>query len=148
MRVRPPADAAFFVHYNWFWLDRSLRDPAIRFRLIRLPPRGALVAVAAYGPFEAIDQDASSRIPGIGEIYHLVVDAKRVRQGLGRRAALAVLDDMAARMPGMTAIRVGHHPDNRGAAGLFGALGFVPIGEKVDHETGTRDVLRERPAGS
>src|SRR5436305_17862 len=100
MRVRPPADMAHFLHYNRFWLDRSLRDPAVRFRLVRLLPRRSLVGVVAYGQFEPIDQDASSRIVHIGEIYHLVVDQARARRGLGssiaRRALLALRAELPA----------------------------------------------------
>ena len=143
MRVRPPAASAFFVHYNWFWLDRSLRDPAVRFRLARTLPRRATVGVVAYGPFEPVDQDPSSRMADIGEIYHLVVDRTRIGQGLGRRLASAALDLLREELPGIKAVRVGHHPDNIAAANLFASLGFVQIGEKIDHETSTRDVLRE-----
>jgi RimJ/RimL family protein N-acetyltransferase len=147
MRVRAPAGMAHFVHYNWFWLDRSLRDPAIRFGLARLLPRRALVGVVAYGPFEPVDQDPASRIAQIGEIYHLVVDRARAGQGLGRRIARRALAALRAELPAITAVRVGHHPANAASARLFAALGFTPIGEKVDHETGTRDVLRELDLG-
>jgi ribosomal protein S18 acetylase RimI-like enzyme len=142
-RVRPPADAAFFVHYNSFWLNRALRDPAVRFMLVRTP-RQALVAVVAYGPHVQIDQDPSSRIDDIGEIYHLVVDRRRARQGLGRRIAQALLDRLPDELPGIKAVRVGHHPANARAQRLWESLGFVCIGQKADHETGTADVLLER----
>lgn len=52
-----------------------------------------------------------------------------------------------AELPAITAVRVGHHPAHAASARLFVALGFMPIGEKVDHETGTRDVLRELDLG-
>ncbi len=42
MRMRAPPASRPFVHYNWFWLDRSLADPEIRFRLIRQGPRQGL----------------------------------------------------------------------------------------------------------
>jgi ribosomal protein S18 acetylase RimI-like enzyme len=143
MRVRPPAAAAFFVHYNSFWLDRVLRDPSVRFRLVRTLPRRALVAVVAYGPHEAIDQDPSSRIAEIGEIYHLVVDRERARQGLGRRISQAVLELLFSELPGIKSVRVGHHPENVQARRLWESLGFVSFGQKLDHETGTADVLLE-----
>jgi ribosomal protein S18 acetylase RimI-like enzyme len=143
MRVRPPAASAHFVHYNWFWLDRSLRDPAVRFRLARILPQRTTVGAVAYGPFEPIDQDPSSRTADIGEIYHLVVDRTRTGQGLGRHLVRAALDLLREELPDIKAVRVGHHPENVGAAKLFASLGFVQIGEKVDHETSTRDVLRE-----
>lgn len=147
MRVRALAAMAHFVHYNWFWLDRSLRDRAICFRLARLLPRRALVGVVAYGPFEPVDQDPASRVAHIGEIYHLVVDRARAGQGLGRRIARRALAALRAELPAITAVRVGHHPAHAASARLFVALGFMPIGEKVDHETGTRDVLRELDLG-
>jgi RimJ/RimL family protein N-acetyltransferase len=142
-RVRPPAEMVSFVHYNWFWLDRSLRDPAVRFRLVRTLPHRELVGIIAYGPFESIDQDPSSRIINIGEIYHLVVDCARVGQGLGRRISCAAVDLLREEFPGLKAVRVGHNPENKAAARLYGSLGFIPIGEKIDHETSTRDVLLE-----
>ena len=95
MRVRPAAAQAFFVHYNWFWLDRSLRDPAVHFKLVRAAPRGGLVAVVAYGPYDARDQDPTSRVPGSSEIYHLVVDHKRAGQGLGRQITEAVINPVS-----------------------------------------------------
>ena len=147
MRVRPSDEMAHFVHYNRFWLDRSLRDPAVRFRLARLLPRRALVGVVVYGPFESTEQDASSRIDDIGEIYHLVVDRARIGQGFGRRIARRALAALRAEYPAIAAVRIGHHPANAASARLFAALGFTPIGEKVDRETGTRDVLREPVIG-
>ncbi len=143
MRVRPPPEAARFVHYNWFWLDRSVADPAIRFCRVRAGPRGGVAAVVAFGPHEVMDGDPSSRLPNFGEIYHLVVDRNRARQGIGRAAVLAAAARMATDAPELTAIRIAHNPGNLAAAALFASLGFRPIGEKVDAEDGTRDVLRE-----
>ncbi len=54
---------------------------------------------------------------------------------------------MTTAMPGLNAIRIGHNPRNAAAAALFAGLGFRRIGEKIDAEDGTRDVLLEaRPA--
>ncbi len=84
-RIRPPAGTAHFVHYNRFWLDRSLADPAIRMCLVRGGLRNALVGVVAFGPHEAVDGDPASRMNGVGEVYHLVIDRSRGRQGSAAR---------------------------------------------------------------
>ena len=52
--------------------------------------------------------------------------------------------ELRARLPGITAIRVAHHPQNIVASRLYAGLGFVIVGEKVDAETRIRDALRER----
>ena len=142
-RVRAPAGMGRFVHFNWFWLDRALADPAIRFALIAGGPRGGIVGCMAYGPHEQIDLDPASRLDSVGEIYHIVVDRARAGLGLGRSAILAGIDALAAIDPGLGAVRVSHHADNVAAARLYASLGFQPIGEKIDGETGIRDSLLE-----
>src|SRR5262249_45462646 len=102
-----------------------------------------LVGCVAYGPHEAVDLDLSSRVRDIGEIYHLVIDRHAVEHGYGTATVSAVIDALRAAMPGMRAVRVNHHRDNVTAAAFFERLGFVRIGEKIDGETGIRDVLRE-----
>ena len=66
--MRAPAGLESFVHYNWFWLDRALADPAIQFRLIRAGARRKLAGVVAFGPHEPVDLDPASRRPHLGEI--------------------------------------------------------------------------------
>jgi hypothetical protein len=80
-RIRAPIGMGAFVHFNWFWLDRALVDPEIRFALIRGGARGGIAGCLAYGPHECIDLDPSSRVPGVGEIYHIVIDYKHAGRG-------------------------------------------------------------------
>src|SRR5262249_38736471 len=129
-------------HYNRFWFDRAAVDPAIRFSLIRAGPRGGLAGCIAFGPHEAIDGDPSSRVAGIGEIYHIVIAAARAGRGIGTEAICRAITLMRTH-PALTAARVGHHPNNQVAARLYDGLGFRIIGEKLDAESGIRDVLRE-----
>lgn len=145
MRMRAPPASRPFVHFNWFWLDRALADPEIRVRLIRRGPRRGLVGVIAFGPHEAVDLDPSSRRHDIGEVYHVVIGENFAGRGLGVAAVHAAAKELAAAWPAMHAIRVGHNPKNVAAAAFFRRLGFKHIGEKVDGETGTRDVLLEMP---
>lgn len=142
-RIRPPAGMGHFVHYNWFWLDRSLADPVIRFDLVRVGPRRGLKGCIAYGPHEAVDLDPASRLDGVGEIYHVVIDRASVGQGVGRGSILAALVKLQRYMPRLQAVRVSHHVDNAAARKLYAKLGFIEIGEKIDGETGIRDRLLE-----
>lgn len=142
-RVRPSREVAHFVHWNHFWLDRAEADPAIRMYLLRAGARHALIGCIALGPHEPIDLDPSSRPPGIGEIYHIVIDRSRARRGFGRDAIRLALAELSRTLPGLRSVRLSHHPDNLAAARLYDRLGFVVVGEKVDGETGIRDVLRE-----
>jgi ribosomal protein S18 acetylase RimI-like enzyme len=142
-RVRAPLGMGPFVHFNWFWLDRARADPEIRFRLIRAGPRRKLVGVIAFGPHEPVDLDPSSRRPHLGEVYHIVVDRHSARRGYGAAAILLAIDELRRLMPRLCAVRVAHHPKNEAAARLYKRLGFTIIGEKVDGETGIRDVLLE-----
>jgi hypothetical protein len=80
-RIRGPVGMGRFVHRNWFWLDRALADPAIRFVLIRGGARGGITGCLAYGPHERIDLDPCSRMPRVGEIYHLVIDRNHTGRG-------------------------------------------------------------------
>src|ERR1051326_8787695 len=84
-RLRPRRGTAHFVHYNWFWFDRAMADPAVCFMLARAGARGKLVGCLAFGLHERVDLDPSSRLPDVGEIYHIVID--RSSQGLGVGAA-------------------------------------------------------------
>jgi RimJ/RimL family protein N-acetyltransferase len=143
-RVRAPPAMAGFVHFNWFWLDRALADRAIRFRLVRTGRRRKLVGVIAFGPHEPVDLDPRSRKPHIGEIYHVVIDRGAARGGLGTLAIESAIGELQRRMPRLRAVRVAHHPANAAAARLYEKIGFAIVGEKVDGETGIRDVLLER----
>lgn len=146
-RIRPPREMAAYVHYNWFWLDRSLADPAISFDLVRSGPRRRLVGVVAYGPHETRDQDPASRIADCGEIFHVVVDRLATRRGYGHAIVGAAIRCLLDANPACMRLRIGHHPDNQASARLFAAFGFRQVGIKEDHETGTRDVLMEAARG-
>jgi RimJ/RimL family protein N-acetyltransferase len=132
-----------FVHFNWFWLDRALADPEIRFLLIRGGPRGGITGCLAYGPHEVVDLDPPSRMPEVGEIYHLVIDRKYTGQGQGTRAITAAIGRLRGLDPTLKAVRVAHHADNKVAANLYAQLGFVKVGDKIDRETGIIDRLLE-----
>ena len=79
--------------------------------------------------------------PAIGRV---VSNPDFRRHGFGRTLMLEAIRETRRLYPGQ-GIRIGAQ---RYLEKFYGSLGFVPIGDKVDHETGTRDVLRERPAGS
>lgn len=140
-RIRAPIGAGRFVHFNWFWLDRALADPEIQFSLIRGGLRDGITGCLAYGPHERVDLDPSSRMPGVGEIYHIVIDRQHVERGQGTHAILAGIEALRAIIPRLSAVRISHHVDNIAAARLYARLGFVEIGEKIDGETGIRDRL-------
>jgi ribosomal protein S18 acetylase RimI-like enzyme len=143
-RIRAPVGMGRFVHWNRFWLDRALADPAIVMFLLRAGPREEIVGCLALGLHEAIDLEPASRVATIGEFFHLVIDRRRIGRGFGRAAVEAGVHELRLRLPGITAIRLAHHPQNVAAARLYEGLGFAVIGEKIDKETGIHDVLRER----
>lgn len=142
-RIRPPVGMGRFVHYNWFWLDRAIRDPAISFALVRGGPRKGVTGCIAFGPHEQVDLDPRSRLPRVGEIYHVVIDRRFVGRRHGPDAIAAAVSLMRTLDPAMLAVRVSHHAENAIAARLYSRLGFRQIGEKVDGETGIRDKLLE-----
>jgi len=84
-RIRAPIGMGHFVHFNWFWLDRALADPEIQLSLILGGSRGGVTGCLAYGPHEPVDLVPSSRMPGVGEIYHIVIDRKQLGKGKARR---------------------------------------------------------------
>jgi ribosomal protein S18 acetylase RimI-like enzyme len=147
-RIRAPEGMGRFVHFNWFWLDRAIDDPAITFALIRSGARGGITGCIAYGPHERIDLDPMSRVPSVGEIYHIVVDRKHACRGIGPAAIAAAITAMRAHDRTMASVRVSHHAENTVAAKLYARLGFVPVGDKVDGETGIHDRLLELPLSS
>lgn len=142
-RIRAPIGMGHFVHFNWFWLDRALADPVIKFALIRGGSRGGVTGCLAYGPHETIDLVPSSRMPGVGEVYHIVIDRKHAGQGQGAHAIVAGIEALRRLDPNLKAVRVSHHADNEAAARLYARLGFVEVGEKIDGEAGIHDRLLE-----
>ena len=118
-RIRTPIGMGRFVHFNWFWLDRALADPEIQLSLIRGGSRGGITGCLAYGPHERVDLDPSSRMPGVGEIYHVVIDRKHTGRGQGTRAIVAGIGALRASIPNLNAVRVSHHADNNAAAKLY-----------------------------
>jgi RimJ/RimL family protein N-acetyltransferase len=94
-------------------------------------------------PHETIDLDPASRRDDVGEIYHIVIDRKFAEHGLGTATiglAIAALRDAMSKL---RAVRVAQHPKNIPAAKLYAKLGFAFAGEKIDGETGIKDVLLE-----
>ena len=144
-RIRGPRAMRHFVHWNWYWLDRALSDAAIGMFLLRAGPRNGIVGCLALGPHEPVDLDPASRVWTLGELFHLVIDARHTGRGYGRAATEAAIVELRLRLPAMTAVRVAHHARNAVAAHLYEGLGFVVVGEKVDAETDIHDVLRQRP---
>jgi RimJ/RimL family protein N-acetyltransferase len=142
-RIRAPIGMGHFVHFNWFWLDRALADPEVQFSLILGGSRGGVTGCLAYGPHEPVDLVPSSRMPGVGEIYHIVIDRKYAGQGQGAQAIGAGIEALRALDPKLKAVRVSHHADNEAAAKLYARHGFVEVGEKIDGETGIHDRLLE-----
>ena len=81
-------------------------------------------------------------MPGVGEIYHVVIDRKHAGRE-GARAIVAGIGALRALIPNLNAVRVSHHADNNAAAKLYAQFGFAEIGAKIDGETGIRDRLLE-----
>ena len=138
--VEPHGDHAHFVHYSWFWFDRAQHDTDICVRWIMQDDEAC--GVIAFGPHEPIDMDRSSRVDDIGEIYHLVIDHRFLRQGIARAAISLAIQQLKAQREALTAVAVAHHPDNEPAALLYQSLGFQIVGQKADAETGEAAVLR------
>lgn len=147
-RIRAPVGMSHFVHFNWFWLDRAINDPAITFALIRSGVRGGITGCIAYGPHERIDLDPTSRVASVGEIYHIIVDRSFAGRGVAAEAIGAAISAMRTLDGTISSVRVSHHAQNIVAARLYARLGFAAIGEKVDGETGIRDRLLELPLSS
>ncbi len=70
----------------------------------------------------AVDDDHSRWIGG------LIVDIAHQRHGVGRAAMIEAIRLLIAQ-PGCAGIGLSHHPDNRAARSLYGALGFSDTGE-------------------
>ena len=85
-RIRGPRAMRHFVHWNWFWLDRALSDAAISMFLLRTGPRNGIIGCLALGPHERVDLDPASRVWTLGELFHLVIDARYTGRGYGRAA--------------------------------------------------------------
>ena len=126
-RLRAPRSLARFVHWNDFWLDRSSKDPNIRMFLVREGGQQTPVGCVAIGPHEAVDLDHHSRVPGVDEIYHLVIDRAHVRRGYGAGTVRLAVEEMRRRNSQLAAVRLAHHPDNFAAESLYSKLGFMAV---------------------
>jgi hypothetical protein len=96
-RIRGPRAMRHFVHWNWFWLDRALSDAAISVFLLRTGPRNGIIDCLALGPHERVDLDPASRSWTMGELFHLVIDARYTGRGYGRAATEAAIVELGAR---------------------------------------------------
>lgn len=64
---------------------------------------------------------------GVCELFHLAVDHRHQRRGLGRQA-LGLLLDHAVQVLGCRRVELTVHPENRPAQRLYAAAGFRPTG--------------------
>jgi ribosomal protein S18 acetylase RimI-like enzyme len=60
---------------------------------------------------------------GCWSVYHLVIDARRQRQGIGRMAVRALI--VHARSTGADRLRLTVHPENTAAIALYESEGFL-----------------------
>jgi RimJ/RimL family protein N-acetyltransferase len=132
-----------FVHFNHFWLDRSLQSSHIHCFLIRSGPRYGLKGCIALGLHEESDGDPTLIVPCIGELFHLVVDRHSEGRGYGTAAIQCAITKIKELYPKIEKIRLSHHPENIVAAKLYEKFQIKVIGTKTDSETGINDILRE-----
>jgi RimJ/RimL family protein N-acetyltransferase len=121
-------DQRRWVHFGWYWHQRSLENPAIQFRLVHLEGVEAAVGMVAFGPAYA-DEALTERRPGDYELHHVVIDERHQRRGVGRVVALAVMRMLAAE-PDCVRVLAAHHPANLTSRAFFSSLGFRETGER------------------
>ncbi|MGD6857061.1 GNAT family N-acetyltransferase [Bacillus infantis] len=66
-------------------------------------------------------------------IYRIMIDSNMQGQGIGKAAALLMIEQMA-QLPGARSIAVGYHPDNLAAHHLYASLGFIDKGDRFGRE--------------
>lgn len=138
------ADQRRWVHFGWYWHQRSLENAEIQFRLVHVGGVDAAVGMVAFGPAYA-DEALTERRPGDYELHHLVIDESHQRRGVGRVAALAVMRMLAAE-PDCVRVLAAHHPANSASRAFFSSLGFSETGERNYDGDPVRAITRDQVA--
>jgi len=107
------------VHYNAYWYGQSLINDNINFLLIKY--KQAFVGVVSFGQYY-LDAYLQQKEAGIGEIIHIVIDAKHQGKGHAKQTAkkvIALLKD-----EGYSKIYVAVSEENKISNNLWLSLSF------------------------
>ncbi|TFE00872.1 GNAT family N-acetyltransferase [Jeotgalibacillus sp. R-1-5s-1] len=66
-------------------------------------------------------------------IYRIMIDKKYQARGAGKAATELMIDEML-KLPDVTKIIAGYHPENKGAHHLYASLGFIDHGDRFGRE--------------
>jgi diamine N-acetyltransferase len=125
-----PEQTAHFSAPVVYWLAESRFET--HFRPMTIARGDELIGFLVYG----VDPD-----DGAYWLITFMIDHRFQGCGLGRKALGAFLRRFDEEHPS-TPLTLGHHPDNRVAAGLYESFGFASTGERIDGEA-----IRRRPPG-
>jgi len=68
------------------------------------------------------------------EVFHLLIDHSRQREGLGKATMQAIVCHVISEMPSISELKLTVHPRNEPALVLYRSAGFRPTGEHRDSE--------------
>jgi diamine N-acetyltransferase len=128
--ISPGEQAKFWVHYNWYWKEKSRTLQDIEARLIYVEQQEIPIGFIAYGQYYE-DEESTRPLKGFYEIIHLVIDVCHQHQGYGRMATVMAIDYLRTR-PDCHHILIAHHPNNIVARHLYRSLGFQEWGRNYD----------------
>lgn len=128
--IFPGEEGKYWVNFNWYWVELSKKRPQITSQLIYKANAPLPLGFVAYGQHFK-DRQLEEAVPGVFELYHMIIDAGEQGKGFGRLATIHVLQKMAS-FEGCEKLVVACHPDNRAATNLYLSLGFQENGKNYD----------------
>jgi GNAT superfamily N-acetyltransferase len=129
LEIRPEPPALYRLHYNAYWIGQSVLHRDI-YSVLIADGSGSIRGFAAWGRCYIDEYLMFPAEGGVAELYHLVIDPRFQRRGIGAAAVRQICRD--ADGEGYRQIRVAHHPDDPDVAGFYHNLGFAPLGENFD----------------
>lgn len=140
LRADPPE--LYHLHYNAHWYGQSCLHDDIWSFLIQ-NNAGDYCGFLAYGQCYEDEYLQENALPGVSELYHLLIAPTHQRQGIGATATELVSQDLAGK--GYRSLRVAHNVAATKASRFYLAIGFTIIGTNYDGDPYLEKELARNP---
>lgn len=130
--IFPGKPGMYWVDFNWYWAEISFRRSEVISQYIFIKGHPDPVGYVSFGQHFK-DRFLTKSLSGYFELYHIVIDEKFQRQGLGKAATILALKKLIKSKDVMKLV-VACHRDNGAANHLYKTMGFQIYGKNYDND--------------